>query len=62
MSPGTLYPLLRGLQARGYLRVHEKREGRRRRLLYTATGRGKGALHAARVKVQELFGELLQEG
>ena len=27
MSPGTMYPLLRGLHAKGYLRVREVREG-----------------------------------
>jgi PadR family transcriptional regulator PadR len=62
MSPGTLYPLLRGLHTKGYLRVRETREGRRMRRLYTATAKGKRALQAARAKVRELFGELLEEG
>ena len=62
MSPGTLYPLLRGLHAKGYLRVRETREGRRMRRLYTATAKGRRALQAARAKVRELFGELLEEG
>lgn len=61
MSPGTLYPLLKGLHARGYLRVRDVREGKRMRRLYTATAQGKRALEDAKKKVQELFGELLEE-
>jgi PadR family transcriptional regulator PadR len=62
MSPGTLYPLLRRLHTKGYLRVREVREGRRMRRVYTATPRGRQALETAKGKVRELFGELFQEG
>jgi DNA-binding PadR family transcriptional regulator len=61
MSPGTMYPLLRGLHAKGYLRVREVREGKRMRRLYTATPRGKRVLDGAKTKVRELFGELFEE-
>jgi DNA-binding PadR family transcriptional regulator len=61
LSPGTLYPLLHGLQRRGYLRVREERSGRGIRRLYSATARGKRALAQAKEKVRELFGELLEE-
>ncbi len=61
MSPGTLYPLLRGLHRKGYLRVREVREGRRMRRLYTATPQGQRALKVAKAKVRELFGELFEE-
>ena len=50
------------LRTKGYLRVRETREGRRMRRLYTATAKGRRALQAARAKVRELFGELLEEG
>jgi len=60
LSPGTLYPLLHGLQQRGYLRVKEERAGRSIRRLYRATARGKRALAEAKEKVRELFGELLE--
>lgn len=59
ISPGTMYPLLRGLESRGYIRCEEVRDGKVRRRLYTATARGKRALMEARTRVRELFGELL---
>jgi PadR family transcriptional regulator PadR len=61
LSPGTLYPLLHGLERKGYLRSRVVRDGQRARRLYRATGRGRQALREAREKVQELFGELLGE-
>jgi DNA-binding PadR family transcriptional regulator len=61
LSPGTLYPLLHGLEERGYLRAREKRIGRTMRRVYRATASGKRALAQAREKVRELFGELLEE-
>jgi DNA-binding PadR family transcriptional regulator len=60
LSAGTLYPLLHGLEAKGYLRSAERREGRRRRRVYRATARGRRALADARAKVRELFGELFE--
>ena len=58
MSPGTLYPMLHGLEQRGYLRSREVRSGRRARRNYRATARGRRALDEARERVGELFGEL----
>ncbi|MGA2214921.1 MAG: PadR family transcriptional regulator [Bryobacteraceae bacterium] len=58
ISLGTLYPLLHGLEKRGYLRSAEKRKGRSIRKVYRATPLGRKALQAMRVKVNELFGEL----
>lgn len=61
MSPGTLYPMLHGLEAKGYLRsVQAKHGGRRGRRVYRITPTGRRALAAARLKVQELFGELFE--
>lgn len=61
LSAGTLYPLLHGLEAKGYLRSSEKRMGQRLRRFYRATPAGKRALAAARDKVRELFGELFEK-
>ena len=61
LSPGTLYPVLHGLERKGYLRSSEKRDGRRIRRVYRATAAGRKALAAAKVKVQELVGELFEE-
>jgi PadR family transcriptional regulator, regulatory protein PadR len=58
ISLGTLYPLLHGLEKKGYLRSAEKRAGKSIRKMYRATPLGRKALKAMRIKVAELFGEL----
>jgi len=60
MSTGTLYPLLHGLERKGYLKSRAVREGKTVRRFYDATPLGKRALKAAKQKVQELFGELFE--
>ena len=61
VGPGTLYPLMHGLERAGLLRSSLQRvEGRRRRL-YRITPAGKRALEKARVKVEELYNELHEE-
>ena len=60
MSPGTMYPILHGLEKRGYLRSTEFRSGKVRRRLYRATPAGRKALKSAKQKVRELFGELIE--
>ncbi|HEY1341689.1 MAG TPA: PadR family transcriptional regulator, partial [Bryobacteraceae bacterium] len=62
ISPGTLYPILHGLEQKGYLRSTEQRNGKSLRKVYRATAAGKKALTAAKVKVRELFHELIVEG
>jgi len=61
LSPGTLYPLLHGLERRGYLRSKDERLGNRSRRVYRATPLGRKVLASAREKVRELFGELLED-
>lgn len=61
LSPGTLYPILHGLERKGYLRSFAHRDGRRIRRLYKATAAGKKALASAKVKVTELVGELFED-
>jgi PadR family transcriptional regulator PadR len=60
VSPGTLYPLLHGLEQKGYLRSSSQRLGKTVRRLYRATPAGRKALAAAKNKVRELFGELIE--
>jgi PadR family transcriptional regulator len=60
LSAGTLYPLLHGLEAKGYLRSVREKNGTRIRRVYQATPAGRRALAAARAKVRELFGELFE--
>lgn len=61
LSAGTLYPILHGLERKGYLVSRVKRSGKAQRRVYTATKAGRAALAAAKGKVRELFGELLEE-
>ena len=61
ISPGTLYPLLHGLELKGYLNSQEERNGKSLRKVYRATANGKRALVAAKGKVRELFHELIEE-
>src|SRR6266436_7872786 len=51
ISPGSLYPLLHGLEKKGYLSARERRNGKSLRKVYRATPLGRKALKAARSKV-----------
>ena len=61
LSAGTLYPILHGLERRGYLKSKHERDGKRVRRIYRATPKGRKALEAAKEKVRELFGELFED-
>jgi DNA-binding PadR family transcriptional regulator len=58
LSPGTLYPMLHGLERRGYLKSRTKRTGRTFRRLYRATAIGREANKIAKTQVRELTGEM----
>jgi len=60
ISPGSLYPILHGLEKKGYLRSREERNGKSQRKIYRATTSGRKALDSAKSKVRELFHELIQ--
>jgi DNA-binding PadR family transcriptional regulator len=62
VGPGTLYPLMHGLERAGLLKSSLQRAEGRRRRLYRITPAGKRALEKARVKVDELHRELHEEG
>src|SRR3974377_636147 len=61
LSAGTLYPILHGLEEKGYLTSTEERAGSAARRVDRATPAGVRALAAARLKVRELFGELFED-
>ncbi len=61
IGPGTLYPLLHGLERGGLLKSVLRSAGGRRRRVYSITRAGKKALERARVKVDELHEELHEE-
>ncbi len=60
MSAGTLYPILHGLERKGYLRSKQEQVAGRIRRMYRATPAGRRALASATERVRELFGELLE--
>jgi PadR family transcriptional regulator len=61
LSPGTLYPIVHGLEKKGLLRSKEQRVGGKIRRVYSATPRGVKALDSAKERVRELFGELFED-
>ncbi len=61
LSPGTLYPILHGLERGGHLRSAVEKVGKTSRRTYVATPAGKKALRAAKDRVWELFTELFEE-
>jgi len=60
ISPGTLYPMLHGMERKGYLKSSVTGKGRRAPRMYRATAKGRRALAFARERVRELFGELVE--
>lgn len=58
IGPGTLYPLLHGLERGGLLKSVVKNVDGRRRRLYRITPAGRISLRKATAKVDELFHEL----
>jgi DNA-binding PadR family transcriptional regulator len=62
LSPGTLYPILHQLETAGYLRRLDRVVSGKVRKYYVLTRRGEQALRAARAKIVELVGEVLEAG
>lgn len=60
LSPGTLYPILHQLEAKGYLLPEERVVGGKVRKYYSITVQGQAALVEARQKIQELVAEVLE--
>ncbi|MGE0358863.1 MAG: PadR family transcriptional regulator [Burkholderiales bacterium] len=61
LSPGTLYPVLHGLERSGLLASTVEKAGGRNRRTYVATKEGRKALRQAKGRVWELFRELFEE-
>jgi PadR family transcriptional regulator PadR len=60
LGPGTLYPLLHGLEAAGYLTREDRVVGGKVRKYYAITDAGRLTLAEARVKIAELVAEVLE--
>lgn len=60
LSPGTLYPVLHGLEKAGYLVREERVVDGKVRKYYRATPQGERALAEARARIRELVTEVLE--
>ena len=58
IGPGTLYPLLHGMERSGLIKTIPGRPGSRARRIYRITPEGRKALRKSREKVDELHHEL----
>lgn len=58
LSPGTLYPMLHGLERDGLLAAEKQVVEGRARKCYTLTRQGKAALAEGRMKARELLDEI----
>jgi PadR family transcriptional regulator len=61
ISAGTLYPMLHGMERKGYLKSVKKRDGRTYRRFYRATPLGRKALAIVRLRLNELFDEVAKK-
>lgn len=61
LSPGTLYPILHGLEAAGYLRSEQRVVNGKVRRYYRGTAKGAKALQKLKVKIRELTVEVLED-
>jgi DNA-binding PadR family transcriptional regulator len=61
IGPGTLYPLLHGMERGGLLKSELRNVTGRRRRVYRITAAGRKALGKARAMVDELHHELHEE-
>ena len=61
LGPGTMYPLLHGMEKRGWLKSVKQNAGGRIRRVYLATRTGRQALKIGQDRVRELFEELTED-
>jgi DNA-binding PadR family transcriptional regulator len=61
IGPGTIYPLLHGMEKRGLLRSSVAWMSGRRRNVYYGTRAGQKALEKAKEKVRELSNEIFEK-
>ena len=59
LSPGTLYPIFRGLEGAGFLRSDPVVVAGKTRKYYRITSAGRKALQESKVKIRQLVGEAL---
>ena len=60
LSPGTLYPILHGLERDGLLRSRTEVVGKKRRRVYEITAEGQKTLVFSKARLWELFKEVCE--
>jgi len=60
LSPGTLYPILHGLERDGFLRSRTEVAGNKRRRVYDITAEGQKTLVLSKARLWELFKEVFE--
>ena len=58
LSPGTLYPILHGMERDGFLRSRGEVVGKKRRRVYEITPEGQKTLMLSKARLWELFKEV----
>jgi PadR family transcriptional regulator PadR len=61
VGPGTLYPVLHGLEKAGYIKSKEETVSGKRRKNFRTTARGRKLLAEAREKLIELASEVVED-
>lgn len=61
LSPGTLYPILHGLERDGFLTSHAEVVGKKRRRVYEITAEGQKTLMLGKARLWELFKEVFDD-
>lgn len=61
LGPGTLYPILHGLEASGYLTSATSTVDGKRRKNYRITRAGERLMKGAKVRLRELFSEVIED-
>ena len=61
LSPGTMYPILHGLESEGFLQMQPQPVNGKIRKYYIATEEGKKALEEAYKKTRELLNEIEED-
>ncbi len=60
LSPGTLYPILHGLERDGFLRSRIDVVGKKRRRVYEITAAGQKTMILSKARLWELFKEVFE--
>ncbi len=61
LGPGTMYPLLHGMEKKGWLKSSKEKMAGRSRRVYVATRTGRQALKTGTERVRELIEELTED-